>query len=47
METTNHGQVFYREEADKLFPRGCKCRDSTCDWCFVYYNGPDDVEEED
>ena len=37
------GQKFYEKEADALFG-GCSCPDDSgsCDWCHVYYNGPDD-----
>lgn len=35
-------QSFYEEEADLLFPKGCECRDGSCAWCFIYYNGLDE-----
>lgn len=51
METTRYGQVFYLEEADELVPAGCLDRDRgnqhgaclkrSCEWCWVYYEGPD------
>ena len=48
METTLAGQVFYRQEADELVPGGClsqgnehgACLDRGCEWCHVYYDGP-------
>lgn len=50
METTLAGQVFYRQEADELVPAGCldrdrgnqhgACLDRGCEWCWVYYYGP-------
>ncbi len=36
-------QQFYTEEADQLFPEGCRCQahgGGDCDWCRVYYGGP-------
>ena len=51
MEITRAGQVFYRAEADELVPLGCidrergnthgACMDGGCEWCFVYYDGPE------
>ena len=51
METTQHGQVFYPQEADELVPEGCLDRDRGnqhgdclgrgCEWCDVYYHGPE------
>jgi len=43
METTPMGQTFYREEADAAVPRGCTCHDKSgsCDWCQIYYDGPE------
>ena len=34
-------QVFYKVEADRLFPEGCQCHDDSgaCDWCTIYYEG--------
>jgi hypothetical protein len=37
-------QKLYQTEADALFPAGCKCGNNgggDCDWCRVYYNGPE------
>lgn len=31
METTKFSQMFYEEEANQLFPEGCKCRDGSCE----------------
>ena len=49
METTPMGQTFYPQEANALFPQGCQCHDrsGSCDWCRVYYDGPEEAEEED
>ena len=51
METTRYGQVFYPQEADELVPSGCldielgnthgACMQRGCEWCWVYYEGPD------
>ena len=51
METTQYGQVLYRQAADELVPAGCVDRDRAnqhgacmgrgCEWCFVYYEGPE------
>lgn len=44
METTKYGQTFYQAEADAMFSAGCKCGNNgggDCDWCRVYYNGPE------
>ena len=45
METTPMGQRFYREEADRLFPRGCSCPDKSgsCEWCQIYYEGDEEL----
>jgi len=44
METTKYGQVFYRLEADREHPEGCRCTSSDaggdCSWCQTYYRGP-------
>jgi len=37
-------QKFYQAEADALFPVGCRCGNNgggDCDWCGVYYYGPE------
>lgn len=42
--TSKYKQTFYQAEADALFPAGCKCGNNgggDCDWCRVYYNGPE------
>ena len=54
METTPMGQTFYPQEADERVPSGCiatynehgGCMDRGCDWCFIYYNGPNDFDAE-
>lgn len=36
-------QKFYQQEADAMFPAGCKCGNNgggDCDWCGIYYYGP-------
>ncbi len=53
METTPMGQTFYPQEADKLVPEGCiathnehgACMDRGCKWCWVYYDGPEALED--
>lgn len=36
-------QVFYPQEADRLFGQ-CDCSgDADCDWCSVYYTGEDPI----
>lgn len=39
---TKYGQRFYEAEANAAHGR-CRCSDKGggCDWCRVYYNGPD------
>lgn len=43
---TRFGQTFYREDAERLFGH-CTCPDDSgsCDYCRVYYNGPDEGDE--
>ena len=53
MKTPKSGQIFYKEEADALVPRGCiaqgnehgACMARGCKWCFVYHYGPDILAE--
>tara|TARA_Y100000310_G_scaffold314220_1_gene363375 strand:- start:114 stop:287 length:174 start_codon:yes stop_codon:yes gene_type:complete len=55
MELTKYGQVFYPQEANALVPDGCiadgnehgACMDRGCRWCWVYYDGPEVLEETD
>lgn len=45
MTITPLGQVFFEAEATALHGR-CRCdRSGSCDWCRVYYDGPDGVSE--
>jgi hypothetical protein len=55
MITTRYGQVFYPEEANDIvgedtctiFKDGKHNHDTMeCDWCFVYYQGPQVWKEE-
>jgi hypothetical protein len=45
MEITPMGQKFYRQEANAVYPEGCKCTSTNggvnCEWCHIYYNGPE------
>jgi hypothetical protein len=53
MEITPMGQTFYPQEADEIAPEGCiatfnehgACIDRGCQWCIVYYDGPDALED--
>lgn len=46
-ELGNQGtRIFYRQEADILYPHGNTCRDGSCDWCLIYYFGVEDVLKE-
>ncbi len=42
---TRYGQTFWPKAANAAFPEGCKCGNNgggECEWCDVYYNGPQD-----
>ena len=45
---TKCGQTFYEAEANALHPEGCRCSETNgagdCDWCQVFYGGPQDCE---
>ena len=46
METSKHGQVTYKAEADALYPTGCTEGNNSggeCEWCQVYYGW--DIED--
>ncbi|MGO9073859.1 MAG: hypothetical protein ACLQEI_06825 [Terriglobales bacterium] len=47
--TSKFGQRTYERDANRLFPQGCTCVDDSgdCDWCAVYYDGPEEFERSD
>jgi hypothetical protein len=53
MEVSKYGQVSYPQEANTFAPDGCiaqgnehgGCMDRGCEWCFVYYHGPEVLAE--
>ena len=39
----------YEDDANRLFPEGCKCGNNgggDCDWCEIYYNGIEDDSDD-